>query len=69
MRANPEMWEYYKYLRERPKNPLRGKQALIAVGLKVMRIMFYMAKNREKYDPSKALGEIRKQQIESLKVA
>jgi len=33
MRANPEMREYYRYLRERPNNPLRGKQALIAVGL------------------------------------
>jgi transposase len=69
MRVNLEMREYYKYLRERPKNPLRGKQALIAVGLKVMRILFYMAKNREKYDPTKALGEVRKQQIESLKSA
>jgi len=69
MRVNHEMREYYRYLRERPKNPLRGKQALIAVGLKVMRIMFYMAKNQEKYDPNKALGEVRKQQIESLKSA
>jgi transposase len=69
MRNNSEMREYYRYLRECPKNPLKGKQALIAVGLKVVRIMFYMAKYREKYDPNKALGEVRKYQIESLKVA
>jgi hypothetical protein len=34
-----------------------------------MRIMFYMAKNREKYNPNKALGDVRKEQIASLKNA
>ena len=69
VRNNMEMREYYGYLRNRAKNPLKGKQALVAVGLKVLRILFYMAKNREKYDPDKALGEVRKEQIRSLKDA
>ena len=64
---NAEMNQYYRYLRERPKNPLGKDQALVAVGLKVMRILFYMAKNQEKYDASKALGKLRVEQISSLK--
>jgi len=63
---NPEMRQYYQYLRRRKNNPLCKDQATVAVGLKVMRIMFYMAKNKEKYNPEKALGDVRQQQILSL---
>lgn len=63
---NTEMREYYHYLRKRSKNPLNKIQALVATGLKVMRILFYMLKNKEKYNPEKALGDVRKLQIESL---
>jgi len=66
VRHNPEMRQYYQYLRQRRNNPLGGYEAITAVGLKVMRILFYMAKNKEKYDPEKALGEVRRQQIASL---
>lgn len=65
-RHNPEMRQYHKYLRQRRNNPLGGYEAIVAVGLKVLRIMFYMVKNKEKYNPEKALGEVRKQQILSL---
>jgi len=63
---NAEMRELYRYLHERGKNPLTGYQAYVAVGLKVMRILLHMAKHKVKYDPAKALGEVRKQQIASL---
>ena len=63
---NVEMRQYYQYLRKRLKNPLNREQALVATGLKVMRVMFYMLKNNEKYDPAKALGEVRKLQIAEL---
>ncbi|GHV17253.1 hypothetical protein FACS189425_03110 [Clostridia bacterium] len=62
-RSNPEMNKYYHCLRERKRNPLTGNQALIATGLKVMRIMFHMAKTGEHYDASKALGTVRLEQI------
>jgi len=65
---NPEMKQFYYCFRRRDKNPLGHYQALVAVGLKVMRIMFYMAKNKEKYNPEKALGEVRLQQIASLAI-
>ena len=63
---NPEIRQYYQYLRKRLTNPLNKKQALVAAGLKIMRILFYMLKNQERYDPEKALGNVRKSQIESL---
>jgi transposase len=63
---NPEMQDYYRYLMERKHNPLKRNQALVAVGLKVMRILFHLAKTGEAYDPNKALGEVRIQQIASL---
>jgi transposase len=64
---NPEMRSFYRYLRERKHNPLNTNQAKVATGLKVMRILFHLAKTGEKYDSSKALGDVRLQQIESLK--
>jgi len=63
---NPEMRAFYQYLRNRKSNPLNEYQALVATGLKVMRIMFHLAKTGERYDPEKALGAARLQQIASL---
>jgi hypothetical protein len=63
---NPEMHGYYRCLWERKNNPLTGYQAFVAVGLKVMRILFHLAKNRVHYDPAKALGPVREQQIAVL---
>jgi len=63
---NDEMRQLYHYFRERSINPLKYNQAIVAVGLKVMRILFYMAKNNKAYDPNKALGDIRKAQLSLL---
>ena len=65
-RCNPEMNQFYRYLRDRKQNPLNGSQALVATGLKIMRILFHMAKTGETYDPDKAPGAVRLQQIASL---
>ena len=65
-RCNPEMHKLYRYFRDRKKNPLKAYQAYVAVGLKIMRILFHLAKTGERYDPSKALGAVRMQQIASL---
>ena len=65
-RCNPEMRGFYRYLRDRKNNPLNGTQAVVATGLKIMRILFHLAKTGEHYDPSKALGTVRLQQIASL---
>jgi len=60
---NAEMRALYYYFRNRPNNQLNHYQAIIAVGLKVMRILFHMAKNNVAYDPAKALGDVREAQI------
>ena len=65
-RCNPEMHKFYRYLRDRKNNPLSGNQAIVATGLKIMRILFHLAKTGEMYDPDKALGAVRLQQISSL---
>jgi len=65
-RCNPEMRAFYRYLRDRKTNPLNAHQAFVATGLKIMRILFHMAKTGESYDPQKALGAVRLQQIASL---
>ena len=65
-RCNPEMRAFYRSLRNRKTNPLNGHQAFVATGLKIMRILFHLAKTGEHYDPAKALGTIRLQQIASL---
>lgn len=65
-RCNPEMRGFYRYLRDRNNNPLSGYQAFVATGLKIMRILFHLAKTGQKYDPQKALGAVRLEQIASL---
>jgi transposase len=62
---NREMNRFYRYLRDRNKNPLTGHQAFVATGLKIMRILFHLAKTGERYDSGKALGLVREQQIAS----
>ena len=63
MLVSTEMMEFYQYLRHRPNNQLKHDQAVLAVGLKLMRILFHVVKHRELYDPQKALGEYRISQI------
>jgi len=65
-RCNPEMRAFYRYFRDRNNNPLNGHQAFVATGLKIMRILFHLAKTGEHYDPGKALGTVRLQQIASI---
>jgi len=65
-RCNKEMNSFYQYLRKRNSNQLSGYQAFVATGLKIMRIMFHLAKTGERYNPEKALGTVRLQQISTL---
>jgi hypothetical protein len=47
------MREKYEKLRRREKNPLKVVQALIAIGMKMIRIVFKLAKSKIKYEPEK----------------
>ena len=55
MLVSREMMAYYQYLRHRSSNQLHHNQAVLAVGLKLMRIMFHVVKQKEFYDPRKAI--------------
>jgi transposase len=64
--CNSELRELYHYFLKRPVNPLKKKQALIAVGLKLVRIMHALARSRRSYDSSLTHGSIREAQITAL---
>lgn len=60
---NREFGDLYRYFRSRPVNPLKGKEALIAVACKLLRIIFTLGRNRIAYDAEKALGAKRVEQL------
>lgn len=52
---NRELKEIYTQLTERPNRPLCNKQALVAVSVRILRIMFVLAKNQKEYCPERAV--------------
>jgi len=51
------------YFKTRPKNPLKKKQALIAIANK---LMFALIKKNESYKPGLVLGEIRESHLKEV---
>ena len=64
--VNPEMKELYKYLKTRPVNPLKSKQALVVISKKVVVIIYHLVKKQAQYDAVLALGYYRKNQIKQV---
>ncbi len=60
---NAQFKVLYQYLKTRDRNRLSGKQALVAVACKLMRVLFTLARERCLYDPAKVLGEYRTNQL------
>ena len=60
---NKEMKYLYKFLKTRKENPLKGKQALVVIGEKIIKIMFSLMKNKKIYDSDLALGKTRETEI------
>lgn len=60
---NPQFKALYQHLRTRRENPLKGKQALVVIACKLLRVMFTLAKENRLYDPEKVLGAYRQQQL------
>jgi transposase len=59
--TNPEFKALYQYLKNRRENPLKGKQALVMIACKLLRVMFTLVKENRLYDPEKVLGVYRDQ--------
>lgn len=60
---NREFRALYEHFKTRPHNPLKGKQALVALACKLLRVLFTLAKRQCTYDPAKALGAWRAEQL------
>jgi len=60
---NPQFKALYQHLRTRRENPLKGKQALVVIACKLLRVMFTLVKENRLYDPEKVLGAYRQQQL------
>ncbi len=58
IRSNAEFREIYQYFISRQRNPLKGKQAVIATGCKLIRVFYAMLKHGTTYDPKKLRTDI-----------
>lgn len=63
---NKEFKVLYHYFLRRPENPLTKKQALVAVVLKLVRVMFTLVTQKKEYDASKVLGKYREEQLKKI---
>jgi transposase len=61
--VNEEMKELYAYLKTRPNNPLKKKQALIVIAKKIITVIYKLVKKSTVYQAELVLGEFRKNQI------
>jgi len=57
------MKELYQYLKTRPHNPLKKKQALVVISKKIVTIIYSLVKKQTGYQAELVLGEFRKNQI------
>lgn len=58
IRSNDEFRDVYEYYRNRIKNPLKGRQAMIAVGCKLIRVFFAIMTKGITYDAKKLMADI-----------
>jgi len=61
--VNAEMKELYQYLKTRPNNPLKKKQALVVISKKIVTVIYNLIKKQTEYQAELVLGEFRKNQI------
>lgn len=61
---NKEFKGLYRYLLTRSENPLSKKQALVAISLKLLRVMFTLGREKRSYDQTKVLGSYRQTQLQ-----
>lgn len=58
IQSNAEFREVYEHFTTRQKNPLKGKQAIIAAGCKLIRVFYVILKRGVDYDPKKLKMDI-----------
>ena len=58
IRINQEFGSIYDYYRKRIKNPLKGRQAMIAVGCKLIRVFFVIMTKGVVFNGTKMIEDI-----------
>jgi hypothetical protein len=58
IRSNEEFRDVYQYYTTRIHNPLKGKQAIIAVGCKLIRVFYALLTKGMDYDAGKLSSDI-----------
>ena len=62
---NAAFGEIYQYFTTRQKNPLKGKQAIIAAGCKLIRVFYAILKHGVDYDPGKLRADMIRPELEA----
>ena len=63
---NNEMKELYHYLKSRPNNPLKKKQALVVISKKAVTIIYNLVKKQARYEAELVFNQFRKNQIKQV---
>jgi len=63
---NQEFKQLYRYLLKRRQNPLKKKQALVAIAMKLIRVIWTLIVKKVPYNPDQVLGEYRSMQLEEV---
>lgn len=63
---NNEMKELYRYLKNRPDNPLKKKQALVVISKKAVTIIYNLVKKQARYEAELVFNQFRKNQIKQV---
>ena len=58
IRSNDKFREVYHYYTTRQKNPLKGKQAVVAVGCKLIRVFYAILTHGVDYDAHRLRADI-----------
>ena len=58
IRSNAEFREVYEYYTTRQSNPLKGKQAVVAIGCKLIRVFFAILTKGIDYDANRLRSDI-----------
>src|SRR5690606_6236627 len=62
---NPEFRALHQYFTTRRDNPLKKKQSMIALCIKLIRVLFELGRKQKNYDASKVLGPHREAQLQA----
>jgi transposase len=64
--VNSEMKELYRYLKTRPCNPLKKKQALVVISKKIITIIHSLVRKQTTYQPELVFNQFRKNQLKQV---